>query len=428
MGGEAGVMGGEAGVMGGEAGVMGGEAGMMGGEAGVMGGEAGVMGGVEPPVEACLGNETFGLQSQPAPLSLGVDAQQSAPKLVSLAGGGYALTWLGAGEQGANYLFMQRLNAEREPQGEPHLFGRAKGGQYTLHATSSGVVVMWINQRSDILSSEALYLQSFDLEGAPRMEAPVMVEGSFSATYVSSAWTDALGGLLVYATPEGMMSQRFSLDGVGGESQEVTSVAARSPALVFNGAGWGAAWSERLADGRVAVYFQALGEDGSRAGAPKTYPDSKAQGAVKLAYGNGSYALAWSQPDPAVLSGEGRIVIGLRLLDDTGNELSAIALMEGEDNMKLSALSWLNPSLFMVTWHGFGGEQSTVGFSRVNTLGQALAPILVPAPEGSLYAEASVIGTASSAEVVMTLDPEPQITGLFSEASRLSITELAPCE
>jgi len=412
----------EAGVMGGEAGVMGGEAGVMTG--GVAGG-AGVMAGAEA---SCFGTETYGLLSAPEALDLSGGGMMSAAQLALLPEGGSILTWLGTGEQGDNYLSLQRLDAEGAPQGDVQVFGRVKGGQYRLHTTSTGSVVIWINQRSELLTSEAIYLQAFDLMGAPRSEAPVEVSGTFGASYIASAWEDAFGGLLMIGDSTGLTARLFSLDGVADAGAQVASGAVRNPTLVFGGASWGALWSTREEGGAVSLHFRSLNESGEPVGELKTWEETRAQGAAKLAYGNGSYAMAWSAPDPSVIGGQGRLIVNLRLMDETGAELGAFMLNEGEGSMQLSSLAWLSPSVFMAVWHGGGAEGSSVGLSRVNNQGQVLAPVVYSPASGELFAEAKVVGASSSAQLIMTIDPSPQPTGLFSAETRISVTPVGPCE
>lgn len=411
----------------------GGEGGGIGGVSGMNAGAMGDVAGVEQGGEmggtpaTCLGTDTYGLLSTPAPLELAGAGMKSAPQLVERPESGYQLAWLGEGEQGSNYLHLQRLDAEGAPLGEATVLGRAKGGQYRLHRTSVGVVALWINQRSELITNESVYLQTFSFDGTPRAE-PIMVSGTFGVNYLASAWEDAFGGLMLTGGSDGLQVRAFSEQAV---AEEVTSLSAeqvRAPTLVFGGASFAALWSTRNAEGAISLHFQALDEGGAQVGNQRTWEDTRAQGAAKLVYGNGTYAMAWAAPDPSVLGGQGRYLINLRLIDEAGAELGLFTLSEGEASMQLSDLSWLSPSVFMVTWHSLNEGSYSLGLSRVNAQGQVLSPIVYQATDGALLAEGKVIGTTSKARLVMTIDSSPDATGLFSTETRVSLTSVGPCE
>ena len=392
----------------------------------VMGGqnEGGMMGGTEP---VCIGSETYGLLAVPSPLAFEGEGMKSAPQLVALPDGSYQLAWLGEGEQGSNYLHLQRLDEGGAPQGSALVLGRAKGGQYRVHATSTGVTTLWINQRSELISNESVYLQSFDLAGAPRMEAQA-VSGTFGVSYLSSAWEDAFGGVVMFGSSTGLEARAFAEVGVATDAVRLSSDSVRSPTLIFGGGSFAALWSVRDESGLISLHFQLLSESAEPIGETRSWDDTRAQGSAKLVYGNGSYAMAWSMPDPTVLGGQGRLVINLRLMDETGGELGLFTLNEGEGSMQLSDLTWLSPGVFMSVWHAGSAGNSSVGLSRINAQGQVLAPVIYSSEGGALLAEAKVIGAASKATLVMTMDPSPQPTGLFSPETRVSLTPVGPCE
>lgn len=389
-------------------------------------GGAGVMGGAQPP--ACLGGEAFGLKAPLAPLALTPEGPKSAPRLLTLPAGGYALAWLGAGEGGSNYLHAQRLSDALEPIGEPHVFGRAKGAQFSLHATSSGFVVAWINQRSASLAAEGVYFQSFTNDGVARAE-PTLLNGSFDATALASGWEGAVGGMLVYARAAGLYAHAFSADAVVPSATSVASRQGRDLGVAFSGASWAVVWREAEADGKATVVFQALSESGAAQGAARRWEDAKVEGRIAFTAGNGLYALAWSAPDTRVF-GDAPLIVYLRLLDDSGADLSVLPIDGGEGDMAVSAVSWLNPSLFVVSWHTFATPTApgALGLSRVNTSGQALPTVLYTPSMGELLAESQVSGIASDALLALTLDPTPSPTGLFSDATRVAVAPVGPCE
>ena len=47
---------------------------------------------------------------------------------------------------------------------------------------------------------------------------------------------------------------------------------------------------------------------------------------------------------------------------------------------------------------------------------------------GELLAESQVSGIASDALLALTLDPTPSPTGLFSDATRVAVAPVGPCE
>lgn len=416
------------------AGDMAGEvAGDMAGEvAGDMAGEgAGDMAG-EVAGNTCRGGQDYGITSLPQTLATSGAGPFTSPRLAALPDGAWLLSWLGGSEASpseSNHIHIQRFDEQFAPVGDATIIGRAKGGEYELHVTSTGAVVLWVNQRSALLTNEGVYLQSLDANGAPQGER-VVINGTFDVRSISSSWADGFGGMLVYADSAKLSAIAFDSAGLSSESTVLAESATRSPTVTFAGGGWTVGWlmDDPNAAGRQVMVTQ-LNDAGEELGEAKSLEGANAGNRLDLAYGNGIYAVAWTFPDPTTLDPNPRDIIAFRLLDETLNEIGRFFVMDGTTDLALHSLSWISPSLFAVAWSQspLGGEGSLFGLSRINQLGQVLPPVIVP-HEAELYSGVSALGNASAMRVVMSVDPTPQPTGLFSAETVIQTAPLGPCE
>jgi hypothetical protein len=201
--------------------------------------------------------------------------------------------------------------------------------------------------------------------------------------------------------------------------------------VAFAGGGWTVGWLSPQAEdqSKFNIFMTQLNDQGEEISEAKVIDNANANGRFALAYGNGIYAVAWSFPDPTSLEVSPRQIIGFRLLDETINEIGRFFVMDGTTDLSLYNLSWVNPSVFAVTWSQspLGGEGSILGISRINQLGQVL-PSVVINEETTLFSDMTVLGNASAMRVVMSADLTPQPTGLFSAETFIQTTLVGPCE
>jgi hypothetical protein len=387
--------------------------------------------GTEGPI--CRGGQNYGYTENFTTLGLSGTAPFTAPQLVELSDGGWIIAWLSSMDDTSNeinFLKIQRLDQAMQPVGDPTLIARAKGGQYQLHATSTGVVLVWINQRSNILTNEGVYIQAFDTM-AMAVNMPLSVNQSFNVRSIDSAWADGFGGILVMSEPQKLSALTFNQMGLASAPEVLSEVDVRSPSVTFTGSGWSIAWLSRNVPENpyYDISIVSLNDQGSLLTEVRTITEIKATGKVDLAYGNGIYSLVWSFPDPTSLDPNPRQIIGMRLLDETLNEIGRFFVMDGTTDLSLHQVAWIPPSLFAVSWSQspLGGSESILGIGRINQLGQVLPSIIV-SDEGVLYTELNISGNASAMRTVFTADMNPQPTGLFSTDTVIMTAPIEPCE
>ena len=221
----------------------------------------------------------------------------TAPQLVQLGDDAWMLAWLSATEENPsdnNYLHLQRLDSDLQAQGEVVQIARAKGGQYKLHGTSNGVMLIWVNQRSELLNNEGVYLQSFDNMAVAQNE-PLGVNQSFNVSSIHSAWADGFGGLLVMSEAQKLSAITFNQTGLASAPEVLTESNNRSPSATFTGGGWSIAWLTRpTTDSReYDISVASLNDQGGLISEVRNITEVKASGKLSLAYGNGIYSLAW---------------------------------------------------------------------------------------------------------------------------------------
>ena len=216
--------------------------------------------------------------------------------IASADGNGWFVAWLSRGEGGQNYLSTQRFDQTFNPISTEQKIGRAKGGQYQIHSTSSGFIVLWINQRGESLVNEGIYLLSYTLDG-DLMGEPIELNQTFDAISLDSDWEDAIGGALIYTRPSGVYAQAYNMSGISSVSHMVSSERGRVPQVTSAGGAWGSAWFSS-GDSGETLNFMALNEEGQPVGELKQHSNLEASGSLGFVYGNGSYGVAWSHPDP----------------------------------------------------------------------------------------------------------------------------------
>ena len=382
---------------------------------------------------SCIGGSRFGLKTDLVSFTSSIDNTQSAPRFASLDQNQWGVIWLTQNEEGSNVLYFQRVNREEtewNAVGEPLFLGRSQGAQHQVHATNTGFTVLWINQTNSSLSQEGIFIASIDQEGQ-LTQPPSPVPQSFGTQYLDSQWKNGLGGMLIYSKMgQGLVSSLFDHTGVIGETHVISGPDnIRSPQLVFGGGGWATSWIS-VSETQTLIYLALLSEGGSLIGDPKVIDtQSTPIPPLRIGYGNGSYILGYSINDPRVIGNEpNRLILDVRLLDENGSNLGQFVITDGEGNLRLSSIAWLNPSIFALVWQDYKAPYAALGISRINELGQPLSPVYYQTESPSLLAEAYISGNPSEGFGILTQDPNPSPTGLYSEESRLAFMHFGVCE
>lgn len=435
----AGEMAGEvAGVMAGEvAGVMAGEvAGVMAGDtagdvAGEIGGDvAGEIGGTEA---VCLGGSGYGLNSLPVFLNLEGVGPFTTPQLIPITGGGWLLGWLsGTIEEPTqnNTIHVIKLDESLTPQGPATQIARARGGQYQLHSTSTGAMLVWINQRSTQLSNEGVYMQALDAQGALSGEY-LTINQTYDVRSIDSKWMNGFGGIITMIDSSKVSVVTFQTEGLSSEVITLAEETARAPTATFAGGSWSVGWLSAIEGeaGKYQIQIAQITDQGALQGEIKTLADAESTGQLSLVYGNGIYAVAWTLPDPTSLETIRRKIIGFNLLDETLNKIGSFFVTDGTTDLTLHGLSWVDPSIFTVNWSQspLSNNASVLGISRINQLGQVLPPIVVER-ERELITALGIQGNASAMRLILSVDTDPQPTGLYSADTFIQTVTAGPCE
>ena len=286
------------------------------------------------------------------------------------------------------------------------------------------------NQRNEVLTSEGVYIQALDTQGAVSGER-IVINQTFDVRSISSAWADGFGGLLVLSESTKISAITFDTSGLSSAPVVLSQDVNRSPTVTFAGGVWTVGWlsPQDNDSGKFNILMTQLNDQGEEIGEVRVIDDANVNGRLALAYGNGIYAIAWSFPDPTTLEANPRQIIGFRLLDETINEIGRFFVMDGTTDLSLYSLSWINPSVFAIAWSQspLGGEGSLFGVSRINQLGQVLPSVMIN-EEMTLYSDLKVSGNASAMRVIMSSDLTPQPTGLFSAETLIQTAPIGPCE
>ena len=187
----------------------------------------------------CRGGQSYGFTEDFNALALEGFAPFTAPQVAKLADDRWLIAYLGAAEEGSsdiNYIRVMTFDAAFEPVGEAQLIGRAKGGQFKLHGTSAGAMILWVNQRSELQTNEGVFVQSLDENGATSGET-IAVSGSFNVRSIDSAWEDGFGGVLVLSEPQKLSAVIFNQTGLGADTTVLVEGENRSPSAAFTGGG-----------------------------------------------------------------------------------------------------------------------------------------------------------------------------------------------
>lgn len=214
--------------------------------------------------------------------------------------GEWAAAWSSApaGAPGPNEIVLRRLDASGAPKAAAvRLVAGTGGADHPFLAwDGQGYGAVW----SQVDPTDGIYVvfQRFDAAGAPRGSPRAFGRGK-TAYFQRLVWTGSEYGLAWVETAAENKLVRFARVGADGatlgEPRTVATVQGFTRAQLAHGpSGWVVAWEEHPADGVDHLRVQRLAADGSPVGSAPRATCSQQGSQAALAYGNGDFALAWS--------------------------------------------------------------------------------------------------------------------------------------
>ena len=384
--------------------------------------------GADQGVPPCPEGSGFGYIAAPTALTSGAKANHSPRSVWN--GSEFAAVWLSVGEGELGSVKFQRFNINGQPVGSLQDLGLAKIPRYDVAWNGGGYVVTYLGAKS--MEGEGytgLRVVSLGADGTP-LDVPADLPATSDADRVAIGFAPLSGGMLVYSNgrngADGIYAQ--PLDEGGGKvgaPQHLASTAANNPAVAFGNGSWGVAWTEPTGTAPNQLVFKLIDDHGVAVpnGRAPLQPDSGARGPVDLVYGNqDTFGLAWSHVDEM-----GGIKPKLTLISGTDASVEAQPDVLGPEGYGIvTDLAWHDPDFFGVAWQDNNGAAQKVGITRVNPVGVAQEPFAIVAPGTGATGGLSAAGTVSNLGAFYTLDPTPSSAG-FSDAAQVYLSRLGAC-
>lgn len=353
-----------------------------------------------------------------------------APRAV-WTGNRWGVTWRSPSEDpGVDEIWFGRVDSSGQPEGAPVKIGLSRTGLHSLVWTGVRFVVAWHSARLHDEGYTGLRLQRLSPDGVFQ-DDPLDLPTTHDVGHLAFSWVPSGDtGLLVYSRGQGiagsagLYAQPLAHDAQPeGAPITLSEESVQSPSVIYGDGSWGVAWHERSAPNPHDVLFTVINEQGRPLiTEPQHLENEGAQGQLALSYGGSTYALGWNRVDEF-----GRLSMIVQLYDPSAYPQGRVTVSGPEQLGALTALNWLSPALFMVSWQdSLGAQGSTVGFTRINTNAQLLAPLALSSDESQALTGAQTAGTTSRIGTFYTRDPLPQPAG-FSEAARVEMLVLGPC-
>ncbi|WP_374246395.1 hypothetical protein, partial [Zoogloea sp.] len=335
---------------------------------------------------------------------------QYNPQAAGLSGGGYVLTWVSRGQDGAvDGIYAQRFNAAGSAVGpEFRVNTQAVGSQVNpaiVGLSDGGFVVTWTDQNGDG-NSHGIFGQRFDAVGEPA-GAQFLVNTYTSYDQDQSAVAAYAGGFVVAwssryqdGSGTGIYAQRYANDGApqGGEFlvNAMLSGDQYEPSVAtFADGGFVVAWRSDGQDGSGAgVYAQRFDASGGRVGAEFQVNSATVSNQydphVSVLAGGG-FVVVWS--DDGSRDGSG-IGIYAQRFDASGAKVGGEFLVNESTygSQYQPAVAALENGGFVVTWYNdnvgaAGGSYSDVYMREYQADGTPVAPELRVNSPSTSYAQ-----------------------------------------
>jgi hypothetical protein len=272
-------------------------------------------------------------------------------------GGDYAVTWCDD-RNGPPDAYFTRLDASGAMLGGEEVLGSCySNGNSSLAWSGTEYGIVWVDAGSEIRFARR------DAAGAAIGGDVMLSDGSGTARMPFVVWTGSEYGVVWHDRDGSNQTQIFftRVDATGSEAGSevaVTSTAApsRRPTLVWNGAGYGVAYTEGTGGTRLIVLTR-LGATGSPAGSPVTVTNGQTASSVRprVAWTGGEYGVVWQD----LRDGNGEIY--LARVDASGVEIgSEMRLTDSPADSEARALVWTGVE-YGIAW----SETPEIRFARL---------------------------------------------------------------
>jgi hypothetical protein len=432
------VVGGDAGPTGGTGGAGGDVGGNAGGTGGGPGADMGT-GGLTPdalvadsgtPVEECPAMTGYGYIAAPIALTSAPKGAHS-PRAV-WTGTEWGVTWFAPSETEADLgnIKFQRFNTMGQPVGDEHDLGLARQTRYDLVWNGGGYLIVWLGARDRAGQGfEGIRVQALAADGSP-VDVATDVQNTFEAERVAFGFAPLTGGLIVYTKGrngiDGVFAQILGEGGeVSGQPVRLTGdgAAGNYPAVAFGDGTWGVAWADPSAATPSAVVFKLLNERAQVVREGNLPNAIGAKGNIFLTYGGSdTFGLAWNQE-----SETGNLEPKLTLISASDASVQVSPDVTGPTGFgTVTDLAWHDPNFFGVAWQDVTGGVQSAGITRIDPLGVSQPPFALTPPAGANIGGLSAGGTVSNLGAFYTLDTDPTPTG-FSESAQIYLARLGAC-
>ena len=269
-------------------------------------------------------------------------SDQNQPAVTALAGGGFVVTWTSYNQDGSGGgIYGQRYDASGTPEGGEFLVNSYTAGDQYLPAVTAlaggGFVVTWMSYGQDGAGGD-IYGQRYDASGTP--DGGEFLVNSYTAgdQYLPAVTALAGGGFVVTwssygqdGSGYGIYGQRYDASGTpdGGEFlvNSYTADHQYQPAITaLAGGGFMVTWSSYGQDGSEwGIYSQRYDASGTPEGGEflvnsYTYDDQRESAVAALA--GGDFVVTWSS---YVQNGWGRAIYGKIYSAQAANKAPTLA-------------------------------------------------------------------------------------------------------
>ena len=367
----------------------------------------------------CIGGGTYGVVQAPREIGAGHSVR------AAWTGSEWGVLWQTPHEEmGLQRLFFQRFSAMGDPVGQAAEIGLARLPQHQVLYTGSGFVVVWMSAREGAGGSEGISIQVIGAAGNP-VGIKAVVQQTFDVTQVEAAWAPLGGGMIVFSrgrAGDGLWAVSVDEGGQPGTPVHVYDRgAADNPSVAYGDGTWGVAWIDPTPQ-VSELAFTIINDAGVFQAQVQRVMAAAAFGRTHVAFGQRVYGVAWSRNDDM-----GGVSSQLSVFD-------SLAIQQGTYDVPgpmgfglVTDVTWLDPDTFGVAWQDNNAGTVSVGMSRIGYLGQMSESASV-APEGEASLQnIQLSGNVTRAGGFYTDDPDPPLAGGFSPGATVKLAVFGPC-
>ncbi len=363
----------------------------------------------------------YGFRGRPGSLN---ESPSHSPRAV-WTGTEWGVAWISAGvDDGPDPVWFQRFNGMGLGLGQPVQVGQTDSALASVIYTGDSFAVAFVNGRTDSDPFAGIVVRVIGPDGQPAVTL-IKLESTFDVQAMSFVWAPFAGGMLVYSRGRGGNGGAYSIafDGRFMPSSPVrlTDSIVSSVAVAYGDGGWGTAFLEQTVGGERQLVFTTLDENGGLLDELERV-GTGGVGPVSVAYGQGSFAIAWTRimdtPTPKPV---------LTLIEAGGDVIGTLPV-EGPMSLTLAHdIEWFGQQGFAVAWLAQTEAGTTqAGVTRVSALGVSSFPFRLPLEDGSAHSSIRVAGLYGNLGIFYTLDPDSPPVG-FSSQSRSTFGRATGC-